>query len=116
MPTLILLAMLNFAIAAGTTGSIVVLASRDTITLSLLALEFALPGIGQREEASIVALFIIFLTVGLAGIVWALGLRLGVRPELQAHARQVEASQAVAPAPGAPEITHRTGRIYDDRR
>ncbi len=99
MPTLILLATLNFVVAAGTTSSIVLLASRDTITLSLLALEFASPGIAQREEASIVGLFIIFLTVGLASIARAFGLRLGVRHEQQAAARQTSAAQAGASAP-----------------
>ena len=98
MPTLILLATLNFVIAAGTTSSIVLLASRDTITLSLLALEFASPGIGQREEASIVGLFIIVLTVGLATVARAFGLRLGVRHEQRANERRAEASQAPAAA------------------
>lgn len=99
MPTLILLATLNFVIAAGTTSSIVLLASRDTMTLSLLALEFASPLIGQREEASIVGLFIIALTVGLATLARAFGLRLGVRHEQQSAARQVSESQAGAGAP-----------------
>ena len=102
MPTLILLATLNFVIAAGTTSSIVLLASRDTITLSLLALEFASPGIAQREEASIVGLFIILLTVGLATVARAFGLRLGVRHEQQATVRQTEESQTGAPAPARP--------------
>ena len=103
MPTLILLATLNFVIAAGTTSSIVLLASRDTITLSLLALEFASPGIGQREEASIVGLFIIALTVGLASVARAFGLRLGVRHE-QRIARE-EGRAAGAPAPqGGPTL------------
>ena len=84
MPTLILLATLNFVIAAGTTSSIVLLASRDTITLSLLALEFASPAIGRYEAASIVGLLMIILTVGLATVVRAFGLRLGVRQEQQA--------------------------------
>lgn len=94
MPTLILLATLNFVIAAGTTAPIILLASRDTMTLSLLALEFASPAIGQREEASIVGLFIIILTVGLASVARAFGLRMGIRHEQRANARQVEASQA----------------------
>jgi iron(III) transport system permease protein len=38
MPTLALLAVLNFVSAAGVTSSIILLASRETITLSLLAL------------------------------------------------------------------------------
>lgn len=65
MPTLALLAMMNFVIAAGTTSSIVLLASRETTTLSLLALEFGSPGVGLREEATIISLFI----VAMAGVV-----------------------------------------------
>src|SRR5207237_1101952 len=41
MPTLMLLAVLNFVSAAGATSSIILLASRDTMTLSLMALELS---------------------------------------------------------------------------
>ncbi len=94
MPTLILLATLNFVIAAGTVSSIIMLASRDTVTLPLLALEFAAND--QREEAGIVSLISILLTVGLLTVARAFGLRLGTRHEQQANARQAEASQAGA--------------------
>ena len=43
MPTLILIGMLNFISAASTTSSIILLASRETVTLSLLALECCRP-------------------------------------------------------------------------
>ena len=79
MPTLILLATLSFVIAAGTTSSIILLASRGTMTLSLLALEYSNPTIGLREEASIVSLFIMAMTVVLASLARGLGLRLSVR-------------------------------------
>ena len=77
MPTLILLGTLNFVIAANTTSSIVLLAARDTVTLSILALEYT--GIGNREAASIVSLLIIGLTAGVALVARTFGLRLGVR-------------------------------------
>ena len=80
MPTLLLLATLNFVLAAGTTSSIILLASRDTVTLAVLALEFA--STGRLEEAGIVSLSIIILTVGLATVAWAFGLRLA-RPSRQ---------------------------------
>ncbi len=79
MPSLILLATLNFVIAAGTTSSIILLASRDTMTLSLLALEFASPAISQYEEASIISLLIMTFTVGLAVIARVFGLRVSVQ-------------------------------------
>lgn len=97
MPSLILLGTLNFVVAAGTTSSIILIASRETRTLSLLALEYASPGIGLREEASIVGLFIMGLTVGLASMARAFGLRLGVRHEEQRRER-AEAAAAVQPA------------------
>jgi len=81
MPTLILLGAINFVLAAGATGSIILLAARGTTTLSLLALDFASPEIGRWEEASIVGLFIVALTVGLAAVARVFGLPLGVQHE-----------------------------------
>lgn len=78
MRTLVLLATMNFVMAAGATSSIILLASRDTQTLSILALEYRL-GRGDQEAASIVAIFLMGLTVGIASLIWAFGLRLGVR-------------------------------------
>ena len=82
MPTLALLAVLNFTSAAGTTAPIILLASRETMTLSLLALEFASPGINNREAASIIGIFIIGITIAGALIVRTLGLRLAVRHDM----------------------------------
>jgi iron(III) transport system permease protein len=96
MPSMILLGTLNFVVAAGTTSSIILIASRETRTLSLLALEYASPGIGLREEASIVGLFIMALTVGLASLARAFGLKLGVRHE-QRRKEAAEARTAAEP-------------------
>jgi iron(III) transport system permease protein len=79
MPTLILLAVMNFVGAAGATSSIILLASRDTMTLSLMALELSAVGVSNREAASIISIFIIVITVTGALIVRRYGLRLGVR-------------------------------------
>jgi iron(III) transport system permease protein len=84
MPTLALLAVLNFTSAAGTTAPIILLASRETMTLSLLALEFASPGINNREAASIISIFIIAITIVGALLVRNLGLRLSVRHDMSA--------------------------------
>ncbi len=81
MPTWILIGTLNFVVAANTTSSIILLADRSTRTLSILALEFASPDIGMREEASIISIFLIVLTVGIASLARAFGLRLGVQHE-----------------------------------
>jgi iron(III) transport system permease protein len=79
MPTLVLLAVMNFMYAATTTSSIILLAPRGTRTLSILALEFAAPGVGLREAAGIVSLITLFLAVGMALTARAFGLRLGIR-------------------------------------
>jgi iron(III) transport system permease protein len=79
MPTLALLAMMNFVIAAGTTSSIILLASRDTTTLSLLALEFGSPAVGFREAATVISLFIVAMTGVIAIIIRKYGLRQGVQ-------------------------------------
>ena len=81
MPTWILIATHSFVIAANTTSSIILLADRGTRTLSILALEFASPEIAMLEEASIISIFLIVLTVGLASVARAFGLRLAVQHE-----------------------------------
>lgn len=88
MPTLILLAVMNFVNAAGATSSIILLASRDTMTLSLMALELSSVGVSNREAASIISIFIIVLTVVGALLVRALGRSLGIR-----HGAQVSTSE-----------------------
>jgi iron(III) transport system permease protein len=81
MPTLIMLGGINFVLAAGATSTIILLAARGTTTLSLLALDFASPEIGRWEEASIIGLFIIVLTVGFAAVARFFGLPLSVQHE-----------------------------------
>jgi iron(III) transport system permease protein len=78
-PTLILLGVMHFVIAAQATSHVVLLATRDTITLSLLALEFASGGTAQREEAGIIGLIIVLMTVGVALVARGFGLKLGIR-------------------------------------
>jgi iron(III) transport system permease protein len=84
MPTLILLAVMNFVSAAGATSSIILLASRDTMTLSLMALELSSSAISNREAASIISIFIIIFTVAGALLVRYFGRRFGVRHDMHA--------------------------------
>jgi iron(III) transport system permease protein len=100
MPSLMLLAVMNFVSAAGATGSIILLASRDTMTLSLMALELSSIAVSNREAASIISIFIIALTVIGALIVRYFGLRLGVRHDMQSVNAGVLAD-AVAPKAAA---------------
>jgi iron(III) transport system permease protein len=85
MPTLVLLAVMNFVSAAGATSSIILLASRDTMTLSLMALELSSTAVSNREAASIISIFIIAFTVAGAILVRYLGRRMGVRHDMHAE-------------------------------
>ena len=76
MPTLIMLAMINFVSAAGATSSVVLLAGRETMTLSLVALDYATGD--YLEEASIVSLIITFFTTVLVFVARWRGLRMSV--------------------------------------
>ncbi|MGZ9218924.1 MAG: ABC transporter permease [Candidatus Binatia bacterium] len=84
MPTLVLLAVMNFVTAAGATSSIILLASRDTMTLSLMALELSANAVSNREAASIISIFIIAFTVTGALLVRYFGRRFGVRHDMHA--------------------------------
>ena len=79
-PTLVLMGILNFVIAAGSTSSVILLASRETVTLSLLALEYVTTSTGSaREVAGIISLFIVAMTAGLALLARWFGFQVGVR-------------------------------------
>jgi iron(III) transport system permease protein len=84
MPSLMLLAVMNFVIAAGATSNIILLASRDTRTLSLMALELSTVGVSDREAASIISIFIIGITLIGAILIRSFGLRVGVRHDIAA--------------------------------
>ena len=93
MPTLILIGVLNFVIAAGATASIILLASRDTQTLSILALEMMTRSDGKDlEGAGIVSLFIVGMTVIVAVIARRFGLRVGVSHDVRARGEQIRAA------------------------
>ncbi len=95
MPMLILLAVMNFTAAATATSSVILLASRDTWTLSILALIQAGQGGEGREVASIISIFIVIISVAGALAVRTIGLRLGVRHSMRAAG---EARATPAPA------------------
>ena len=80
MPTLVLIGIFNFVIAAGATSSIVLLASRGTITLSLLILDM-MGGTHtvELEMAGVVSLVMVGMTTLIALIARPFGFRAGVR-------------------------------------
>jgi iron(III) transport system permease protein len=76
-PMFIVVASLKFLFAANATSSIILLATSETRTLSLLTLDFVAEGL--RESAAVVTLIITALTAAGALLARAFGVNLGVR-------------------------------------
>ena len=66
MPTLALIGLFNFNAAANTTASIILLASRETFTVSIVILHWLLPGTNLREAAAVLQLILGTVTLGTA--------------------------------------------------
>jgi len=77
--TMVLVAVLKFMFAAQQTSSIILLATSETRTLSLLALDQV--AAGYREVASITVIFIMLLTLGVALLARSFGLKVGIRAD-----------------------------------
>jgi iron(III) transport system permease protein len=77
--TMALVAVLKFMFAAQHNASIILLATSETRTLSLLALDQV--AAGNREVASITVIFIMLLTLGVALIARSFGLKVGIRAD-----------------------------------
>ncbi len=86
MPTMVLIGMLNFISAAGTTSSIILLSSRDTLTLSIIGLEWASPEIGSTEKAGIISLVIMVYTLALALVGRHYALKMGIKQRIAGDA------------------------------
>jgi ABC-type Fe3+ transport system permease subunit len=70
-------AAIKFMFAANAAGGIILLATSETRTLSLLALNFVADG--QRESATVITVVITAITTGMAILVRTLGLNVGIR-------------------------------------
>ncbi|MCH7980812.1 MAG: iron ABC transporter permease [Proteobacteria bacterium] len=79
MPTLALIGLFNFNSAANTTGSVILLASRETMPMAILILHWLLPGAGLREAAAVVQIILGGITLVSALAARYYGLRHGVR-------------------------------------
>ncbi|MGH7830372.1 MAG: ABC transporter permease [Candidatus Binatia bacterium] len=77
--TMVLVAVLKFLFAARSASSIILLATSESRTLSLLALDQI--AAGYRETASITVLLVVLLTTGLAVVARSFGLKVGIRSE-----------------------------------
>lgn len=77
--TMVMVGVLKFMFASHHTSSIILLATSETRTLSLLALDQV--AAGYREVASITVILIMALTLGVAIIARSFGLKVGIRAE-----------------------------------
>ncbi|HEY6998489.1 MAG TPA: iron ABC transporter permease [Candidatus Binatia bacterium] len=77
--TMVMVGVLKFMFASHHTSSIILLATSETRTLSLLALDQV--AAGYREVASITVILIMALTLGVAIIARSLGLKVGIRAD-----------------------------------
>ncbi|MGH7848333.1 MAG: ABC transporter permease [Candidatus Binatia bacterium] len=77
VPSLVLVAVMNFIAAARSISSLALLVTSQTRPLALLQLDYMAGG--RYEAASVVGLIVVMLTVGIAFVARALGLRLGLQ-------------------------------------
>jgi iron(III) transport system permease protein len=76
-PILLLVGVMNFISAARDIASIALLASADTKSLALLQLDYMVEG--RYEPAAVVSFVVIALSTGLALVVRAVGLKVGIK-------------------------------------
>jgi iron(III) transport system permease protein len=77
--SMVLIAVLKFLFAARNAAPIILLATSESRTLALLALDQI--AAGYREVASITVLLVVVLTTGLALVARSFGLKIGIRPD-----------------------------------
>ena len=77
--TMVLVAVIKFMFAAQHNSAIILLATSETRTLSLLALDQV--AAGYREVASITIILITILTLGIAVVARSFGLKVGIRTD-----------------------------------
>ncbi|MGE5061461.1 MAG: ABC transporter permease subunit, partial [Betaproteobacteria bacterium] len=77
--TMVMVGVLKFMFASHHTSSIILLATSETRTLSLLALDQV--AAGYREVASITVILIMALTLGVAILARSFGLKVGIRAD-----------------------------------
>ena len=76
---MVLIGVLKFIFAAQNVSNIILLATSESRTMSLLALDQI--GEGLREAASVTIIIVILMTLGLALVARFLGLRVGIQDE-----------------------------------
>ncbi len=101
MPMLVGVGLMTFVAAVNEVSGVVLLASTDMRTLSLLSLDYLLGTQPQREAAAVVTIIMLVLCVGVALIARSFGIRLG-------------ASGGAGPV-SAPEDTEETTQAFNKR-
>jgi iron(III) transport system permease protein len=82
LPSMVLVGMINFVTAASATSSVILLASYNTTSLSVLGLQYAVNG--QLEEGGIVSLIIMAMSLAIALPARYIGNRIGLKHEMRA--------------------------------
>lgn len=77
--SIVMVAVIKFMFASQNASSVILLATSETRTLILLALDQVFAG--HREVASITVIFIMALTLGVALVARSFGLKVGIRAE-----------------------------------
>ena len=77
MPILLVVWIINFMQAADSSVVPAMLASQDSKPLAALQLDYMLSG--ANEQAAVIGVVVVFLTVGVAIMARMLGLRIGLR-------------------------------------
>ena len=78
-PYLVLIGLLNFNIAANTTAAVILLVSRETVTISVLILEWLQPGINLRSAAAVAQIMLGGITLTIAVAARHYASRLGIQ-------------------------------------
>lgn len=71
--------VLDFVSAAGATGSVILLATQGTQTLSIIAPQLASSDVAKYEAAGVISLIVMAMTLGVAFAARRQSLRRGVR-------------------------------------
>ncbi len=86
-PMLIGVALMTFVTAVNEISGVVLLASTDVRTLSLMSLDYLMGSMPQRESAAVVTVIMLTMCVGVALVARAFGINLGAGRATDAAAR-----------------------------
>ncbi len=106
-PMLVGVALMTFVGAVNEISGVVLLASTDVRTLSLLSLDYLVGTSPQREAAAVVTIIMLVLCVGVALFARAFGIRLGASGGAGSVSRRLSSLDERGAAPAAENSTRR---------